>query len=156
MADQDLRRMCLRLIEGAWPAILSTVDGDGHPQMRAVFNLRNKERFPKLIPFFESRDDVFYIIITTNTSSSKVREVEANPKASVYFCQAGESRGLMLGGSVETVGDDDIKKAIWHEGWERYYPGGYNDPDHTVLRLYPRIAKGWDQSKTFEFMIDDE
>jgi general stress protein 26 len=61
----------------------------------------------------------------------------------------------MLGGTLEIVADDAIKQAIWHDGWERYYPSGYDDPDHTVLRFHGRIARGWNQSRTFRIELGD-
>ena len=62
--------MCLDLMETGWPAYLTTVDEKGYPQTRAMFNLRNKDRFPKLIPLFDKRHEEFMILFTTNTSSS--------------------------------------------------------------------------------------
>lgn len=38
-------------------------------------------------------------------------------------------------------------------GWEQYYPKGPDDPDHTVLRLYPIYAQGWHGFQRFEFDI---
>lgn len=153
MDGQDLRQTCARLVETAWPAYLGTVDLRGRPRIRAVFNLRNRERFPKLVPLFEDHEEDMLLLFTTNTSSAKVAEARANPAVAVYFSDPGEGLGLMLGGDIEIVDDARLKRAIWHDGWERYYPGGYDDPDHTVLRLLPQEARGWDGSRTFEFAI---
>ena len=154
MPEVELRALCRELIGTAWPAFLSTVDREGNPRTRAMFNLRNKERFPSLVPLFEDHMDDFMTLFSTNTSSSKVADVESNPVASVYYCRPEESRGLMLGGRIEIVSDPTIKRTVWHDGWERYYPQGYDDPDHTVLRLIPRVARGWNQSSKFQFLIE--
>jgi general stress protein 26 len=60
----------------------------------------------------------------------------------------------MLGGDIEIVDDDGLKEQLWQEGWERYYPEGPTDPDHTVLRLQPQVARGWNQKERFEFFLE--
>jgi general stress protein 26 len=155
MSDDEIRDVCIKMMNEAWPVILTTIDSDGFPQTRAMFNLRNKEKFPKLTAFFSEQNDDFFTIFSTNTSSTKIENVRSNPKASLYYCLPDESRGVMLGGILEIVTDEALKQAIWHDGWERYYPSGYNDPDHTVLRFQGRIARGWNQSKTFQFELGD-
>jgi pyridoxamine 5'-phosphate oxidase len=154
--EKAIREMCLYLLETGWPAYLTTVDEIGFPQTRAMFNLRNKERFPKLIPIFEEHRDIFMIIFTTNTSSTKIEDIRLRPKTSVYYCNPDDWQGVMFGGEIEVVDDSELKKRIWHEGWERYYPKGYDDPDHTVLQIIPTVARGWTGSSTFKLELGDE
>ncbi len=148
--------MALYLVENTKAAFLTTIDEKGYPQTRGMFNLRNKETWPKLISIFDVHKEDFMTLFTTNTSSTKISDIKRNPKVSVYYSIPEESRGLMLGGSIEIVEDVKIKKILWHDGWERYYPGGYDDPDHTVLRLYPTIGRGWNQSHTYSFDFGGE
>ncbi|MFW9918108.1 MAG: pyridoxamine 5'-phosphate oxidase family protein [Candidatus Thorarchaeota archaeon] len=150
--DSD-RDMALELTHSAPAAIVTSVDSEGYPQTRAMFNLRNKEQWPRLVPLFHAHDEDFMLLFTTNTSSSKVRDLKENPKVSIYYTIPSEARGLMLGGDIEIVHDIEIKQGIWHDGWERYYPKGFDDPDHTVLRLYPTMGRGWNQSHTYRFEI---
>jgi len=144
----DVRRLVFEVLEGSWPVYLTTVDGEGRPRTRAMMNLRNRERFTDLGYLFE--DDPLLLLFTTNTSSAKVGDLRTNAAASAYYCLVEEWRGLMLGGEVEVVDDPGIRRAIWHDGWEMYYPSGYDDPDHTVLRMRPTVARGWDGGSTFE------
>jgi general stress protein 26 len=153
--EKEIREMCLDLVETGWPAYLTTVDEKGFPQTRAMFNLQNKERFPKLIPLFEKHRENYTIIFSTNTSSTKIEDIKSRPAASVYFCKPEIWQGVMFGGELEIVEDSELKKKMWHDGWERYYPQGYDDPDHTVLRLVPTIAKGWTGSSTFRLELGD-
>ncbi|MFW9805096.1 MAG: pyridoxamine 5'-phosphate oxidase family protein [Candidatus Thorarchaeota archaeon] len=155
MEEKEIRRMCLDLLERGWPAYLTTVDKNGYPQTRAMFNLRNSERYPKLIPIFAKQHNDFTIIFSTNTSSTKIEDIKSRPKVSVYFCRPEETKGVMFGGDVEIVDDTELKKALWHENWVRYYPQGYDDPDHTVLRLVPTVVKGWTGSQTFRYELGD-
>ena len=154
MKDIEFREMGLRLMEGTPVAYLTNVDEDGFPQTRAMFNLRNKEKWPKLVPLFVDHGDDFMIIFSTNTSSTKIEQMKENPKVSVYYCQPEEWKGVMLSGAIEIVSDLSLKKSLWHDGWEKYYPKGYDDPDHTVLRLFPTSAKGWSKTRTFQFKIE--
>jgi len=155
MDEKEIRKMSLNLLETGWPAYLTTVDEEGFPQTRAMFNLRNKDRFPKLVSLFAEHPEDFLIIFTTNTSSTKIKDIKEKPEASVYYCNPDKWQGVMFGGEIEVVEDSKLKKALWHPEWSNYYPLGYDDPDHTVLRLVPILAKGWTGSMTFKLELGD-
>lgn len=153
MTEQQARQFALELMEAAPAAYLSTVDTDGSPHTRAMLNLRNRQQYPSLIGLFAPHKDDFLVYFTTNTSSSKTEHIRANPAICVYYCNPAQFHGLMLGGVAEIVDDSRLKAAIWQEGWESFYPSGPDDPDHTVLRLAPRIAKGWHGEDRFGFSV---
>ncbi len=151
MHNEDAKRECIELMEVAEAAYVSTIDPDGFPQTRAMLNLRRSDQFPGLVDLFKKHRDDFMVYLTTNTSSSKIAHIRRNPKVSVYYCKPSEWRGLMLGGEIEIVADRAIKEAIWQKGWEMYYPGGSQDPDHTVLRLVPKFARYYHALNFFNF-----
>lgn len=151
MDETEARQQAAALMAIADVAIVTTMDGDGFPQTRAMFNLRNCAIFPSLAPLFNDHREDFLVYFTTNTSSSKVAHIRANPAVSVYYCRPAEWRGLMLGGRMEIVTDSAIKHALWQPGWEMYYPGGADDPDHTVLCLQPTTATYYHQLNNFRF-----
>ena len=155
MEEREIMTLCLDLLDNSWPAYLTTVDVIGYPQTRAMFNLRNKSWFPKLIPIFENHCSDFMILFGTNTSSTKLADLRQNPAASVYYCDPSTWRGVMLGGDIEIVDDMTLKRSLWQDGWERYYPGGVEDPDYTVLRIFPKVVKGWGGSSTFRIEIGE-
>ena len=132
MENNEIRSLCVNLLETSWPVYFTTVDEKGYPKTRAMFNLLNK-----------------------NTSSAKVSELQARKPVSAYYCDPDKWRGVMLGGEVEIVKDSELKKELWHDGWEKYYPKGYDDPDHTVLKLTPVVVKGWAGSMTFRMELGD-
>ena len=101
---------------------ISSVDGEGFPWTKAMLAPRVREGIK-----------VFYF--TTNTSSLRVAQYKANPKASLYFCDEKEFRGLALRGTMEVLTDAASKEIIWREGDTEYYPGGVTDPDYCVLRF---------------------
>jgi len=145
MNEKEAKRLSLELMESTEAVYLTTVDRDGFPQTRAMLNLRRKEQFPRLCQLFKKYQEDFLIFFTTNTSSAKVNHMKENPKVSVYYCKPSEWRGLMLSGEIEIVTNMDIKKALWQDGWEMYYPGGVTDPDYAILSLRPISAKYYHQ-----------
>jgi len=153
MDKQEARRFGLALMEKAEAAYLTTIDGNGFPQVRAMLNLRNRKRWPALAGIFDGHQHDLLMYFSTNTSAAKVAHIKANPKVSVYFCDPAQFHGLMLAGIVEIITDQRLKRQIWQDGWEVYYPGGVTDPDYTLLRLLPTLAKGWTGTAPFEFEL---
>jgi len=153
MDERAIKELCRNLLEIGWPAYVTTVDRMGFPQTRAMFNLRNRNHFPRLTEFFDGQEDDFTLMFTTNTSSTKIDDIKSNRAVSVYYCDPDTWRGVMFSGLIEIVRDSLTKKAIWHPEWNKYYPEGYNDPDHTVLRLLPTVAKGWSGTETFRLEL---
>jgi general stress protein 26 len=149
MDAETLLREDLELVNSLKIAYLSTVNGEGCPQTRAVFNLRCREAFPGTDACFEGHDRDFLLYFSTNTSSAKMAEIRRNPAVSVYYCRPDEFIGLMLTGRIEVVEDRALKLALWQEGWERYYAAGREDPDYTILRLRPSRMKGWHRGESF-------
>ena len=155
MNSDELKQACVELMETADAAYLSTIGADGYPHTRVVFNLRNRQQFPGQVRLFAQHCDALMVYVSTNTSSSKICQIKADPRVSVYYCNPKQFHGGMLAGNIEIGGDSEVKKALWNEGWERYYPGGVDDPDYTVLRLFPKRAAGWYESSRFEFTLGD-
>jgi len=155
MNDDVLKEACVKLMETADGAYLSTVGEDGYPHTRVVFNLRNRQQFPGQVLLFAQHRDDLMIYVSTNTSSGKIREIKADPRVSIYYCNPKRFHGVMLTGDIEIVDDSEVKKALWNDGWERYYPAGVDDPDYTVLRLFPKRVAGWYESSRFEFALGD-
>lgn len=155
MSISDFKNTSLELLESADAAYVTTIDVDGYPQTRCMFNLRNKTQFPKLVGMFKDHKEDFMILFSTNTSSEKISQIAVNSAACIYYCLPSDFHGLLLAGNIEILNDQGIREAIWQDGWERYYPQGPNDPDHTVLRLYPKKAKGWCKGGPFQFKIPE-
>jgi len=133
-------------------AYVTTLDHEGFPQSRAMFNLRNHKLFPDLADCFS---DGLGLYFTTNTSSSKVSHLQDNNQASVYFCQPGDWRGFNLSGIMTASDDPELKKSLWQESWTMYYPGGYNDPDYSVLIFKPRNAAYYHQLDYLKWTVEE-
>ena len=106
----------------AMNAYISSVDQEGFPWTKAMLKPRKREGIK-----------TFYF--TTNTFSIRVAQYKANPKASIYFCDAKGFKGMMLRGTMEVLTDAKSKEMIWRNGDEQYYPGGVTDPNYCVLKF---------------------
>ncbi|MHC4336127.1 MAG: pyridoxamine 5'-phosphate oxidase family protein, partial [Planctomycetota bacterium] len=82
MNEKELKQECLKLMEAAEAAYLSTIDGDGFPQTRVMGNLRNAEQYSGLTGVFSEHNEDFLIYLTTSASSAKMEQIKVNPKVS--------------------------------------------------------------------------
>jgi general stress protein 26 len=139
--DKDFIKKGLELIKKADAAFLTTVDSNGFPSTRAMFNLKNNKQFPKLVDFMDRYDSDLTLFFATNTSSVKIKQIKNNPKVSVYYCDEKTVHGFMCQGEIEIVKDKSVKHALWHDEWLMYFPGGKDSEDYTILRLKPGYVK---------------
>jgi len=151
MELDEVKKSSLELMETSKAAYLTTIDSEGYPITRAMFNLRNKEQFPEFSEFFSTQKNKFVIYISTNTSSSKIDHIKKNPKIAVYFCDPEDFKGVMFGGDVEIIEDMAIKRKVWLDWWTRYYLEGLDDPDYTLLRLLPKSAQFYYRLQKVQF-----
>ena len=121
-------------------AFLGSVDGEGFPNVKAMLQPRKREGIK-----------VFYF--TTNTSSMRVAQFQANPKACVYFCDQRFFRGAMLRGTIEVLTDEESKRMIWREGDEMYYAQGVTDPDYCVLKFTAQSGRFYKDFKSESFTV---
>ena len=129
---------CLALLEKTPFVDLTTLDTDGYPSSRAMMNLRNN---PALAEIHAEASNPLTLYFTSNTSSAKMREIAANPKAAVYFYDAASFKGYLLQGVIENITDEALKKRVWQPGWEVYYPAGW--ADFSVLKFTPVKMKAY-------------
>jgi len=157
MEEKELKQACLKLMETTDVMYLSTIGSDGFPYTRIMSNLRYKKEYADLIEIFEPHKEDFLVYMVTSSSSVKMKQIRANPKVSVYLSfnssVPSEFQCLMLGGEIEEVADKQLKKQLWKDGWEMFWPGGADDPEYTVLMLMPVCARGGYQQAPFEFKL---
>ena len=122
-------------------AYISSVDQDGFPWTKAMLKPRKREGIK-----------TFYF--TTNTFSIRVAQYKANPKASIYFCDAKGFKGMMLRGTMEVLTDAASKEMIWHDGDEQYYPDGVTDPNYCVLKFAATDGRFYSDFYPRSFVIE--
>ncbi|HMK45488.1 MAG TPA: pyridoxamine 5'-phosphate oxidase family protein [Methanocella sp.] len=147
--------MAFDLMKTAKAAYLTTIDENDYPETRAMLNLRNSDKYPKLSGIFNRNKTDFSTYFTTNTSSPKMRRIEANSKACVYYSKPDEWRGLMMAGDLEPVEDAEVKSSLWQSSWTMYYPAGPTDPDYAILRLRPSFLQGYHQLEHYHIDTGD-
>lgn len=111
-----------KLADGQKFAFISSVDEEGYPNTKAM-----------LAPCGRAGIHTFYF--STNTSSMRVAQYRANPKASVYFYDRRFYRGAMLLGEMEVLEDAPHKERFWKKGDTMYYKLGVTDPDYCILKF---------------------
>ena len=121
MQREEAIREGLALVNESEIAMLGTNGDDGYPNIKAMIKVEN--------------EGLQRIWFSTNTSSKRVAQLLRDPKASVYFVDLDQWKGLMLVGTVEVLQDMESRQRLWSEGAERYYPLGVTDPDYSVLRF---------------------
>lgn len=119
---------------------IGSVDPDGFPNTKAMLAPRQRDGL-----------ETFYF--TTNTSSRRVAQYRANPKACLYFCDRRFFRGVMLKGTMEVLTDSDSKKMIWRDGDETYYKEGMTDEDYCVLKFTTEKGRWYSSFKSGDFKI---
>ena len=100
------------------------------------------------------REGIKTFYFTTNTFSIRVAHYKANPKASIYFCDAEGFKGMMLRGTMEVLTDAASKEVIWREGDEQYYPGGVTDPNYCVLKFTATDGRFYSDFYPRSFVIE--
>ena len=148
MNKKEIIQFAIQLMNTTEVAYFTTVS-NGVPYTRALENLRNEKKFPKASKMFTGHRNDLLVYFSTHTSSTQVKQIQKNPAVSAYYCKPKEYLGVMLGGLVKIIIDQNIKEGLWEEGWERYYPEGVKDEDYTVLHLLPKHIRGWNQNQTF-------
>jgi general stress protein 26 len=153
MNKTEARVLGLQLMEVSEMVYLTTLQPDGYPHTRALWNLRNRRMFGRLWPLFREHKDDYLVLLSTGTSSNKVAQIEADPRVCAYYCAPQDSRGLTLIGDAEIVGDMGVKRALWAPEWKFYYPLGVEDPDFTVIGLRPVRAKYYHRLERCEWEL---
>ncbi|NHJ84875.1 MAG: hypothetical protein FK734_05405 [Asgard group archaeon] len=154
MTKEETEKLVMELLSKTYAGYLATIDEQGQPSIRAVFNLRNEEKFPRPAEAIKKYDnDPYSVYISTNTSSIKMKQITENKRIAIYYSLPDEIKGIMIQGEAEIIKDMNFKKDIWVENWTMYYPQGYTDPDFTLLKIKPKLIRGWSRGP-HEIMLD--
>ena len=145
----------VKIIQSSECAQIATFGKDeteGFPEIRALLNLANPKKYPRLKNKAISVDgETLTIYFTTNTSSRKVRQLRANNKACLYFVLPKKFKGLSAIGTIEEVTDQAVKEDFWQTGWFIYYHKGAKDPDYTLLKFTTKFLHCWGGGKIHNF-----
>jgi general stress protein 26 len=138
---RDAEKTVGNIIDKQKTAFIGSVDKNGYPNIKAMLQPRKRE-------------GIKTIYLTTNTSSMRVAQYQANNHACMYFCDARFFRGVMLCGTMEVLTDSQSKEMIWQEGDTMYYPLGVTDPDYCVLKFTATSGRYYTNFHSEDFTID--
>lgn len=131
----------IELIKNSKIALVGSIDNVGFPNIKAMMNLES--------------EGLRKIWFSTNTSSQRVTYLKNNPKACVYYLDSEKFMGLMLVGTIEVSQDDELRKKLWADGCEVYYPLGINDPDYSVFSFTAERGNFYQGLKNIDFEIEN-
>lgn len=148
-------RDVVKIIQSSECAQIATFgkeETEGFPEIRALLNLANPKKYPKLKDKAISADgETLTIYFTTNTSSRKVRQLRENNKVCLYFVLPKKFKGVSAIGTIEEVTDQTVKEDFWQTGWFIYYHKGPTDPDYTILKFTTKFMHCWGGGKIHNF-----
>ena len=137
----DVKGLIAKMADSLPVAYISSVDYEGFPWTKAMLAPRKREGIK-----------TYYF--TTNTFSIRVAQYKANPKASIYFCDAEGFKAVLLRGTMEVLTDTVSKEMIWRDGDEQYYPGGVTDPNYCVLKFTTTDGRFYSDFYPRSFVIE--
>ncbi len=137
----DLRKIG-NFIDKQQVAFICSIDDENYPNVKAMLKPRKRNSLKE-----------FYF--STNTSSMRAKQYQANPNACIYFYHKGLIKyvGVMLIGKMEVLTDQEAKNMIWEKGDTIFYKKGVTDPDYCVLRFTAKSGRYYCDLKTESFDI---
>ena len=119
--NDNIKSEIRKLRENSTVAYVGSVNENAYPQIKAMLTLEH--------------DSMQVHYFSTNLSSKRVQQFLKNPKASVYYCDEKQFKGVLFTGTMEVCSDHETKAFLWREGFEKYYPKGVDDEDYCVLKF---------------------
>ena len=117
----------IHLINRSLFADLGFMDEAGFPAIRRVFCVWHR--------------GIGRHLISTNTSSGHTRALRRDGRACLYFADDAAFEGVCLTGRCVPHRDRETLALLWDDGDEKYYPGGIDDEDYTVLEFIADSAR---------------
>lgn len=84
-------------------------------------------------PFLPEED--FTIWMATNPKSSKVEQLDYNPRSTLYYFDPNKGAYVTLQGITEIVDSPDIKQKYWKKEWQNFYKN--KTTDFLLLKFKP-------------------
>jgi general stress protein 26 len=120
--DQVLQ-VARETIVAAGYCFLITLDDSGHPQARVMD------------PFEPEQDMTVWM--ATDASTRKVRQIEADPRATLACYDAAAAAYVSMIGRARLVDDLDERERRWKPEWESFYPDGPTGESYLLIELTP-------------------
>ncbi len=125
LEEQKIIHLAKDIIQETYFGTFITMDSEGQPRARVME------------PF--APDEAFIIWLATNPRSRKVKQLKANPKATLHYFDKKNLGYVSLMGKAILVNDHATKAAKWKEGWENFYPN--KDKDYLLIKFIPETLE---------------
>lgn len=83
----------------------------------------------------------------TSAASRKVRELRADPRATIVYQDDAKSACAVLSGTIAIVDDVDVRRRRFMPTWHAFWPDGPESPDFLLLHFSPNAVEVWDASR---------
>jgi general stress protein 26 len=114
--EAKLIKSAREIITATGICTLITLDEDGMARARAM---------DAFLP-----DDDFNIWFATNPGSRKVKQIQHDPRVTLYYFDKETFSYVVIYGSAQLIDDAGAKKEHWKKEWQAFYP---NYPDGFLL-----------------------
>jgi len=118
-----LLRAAREIIIAAGVCTLITIDEDGRARARAM---------DAFLP-----EEDFTIWFATNPKSRKVKQIEHDPRVTLYYFDKASSGYVMLHGHAQLIDNEKEKEMHWKEAWANFYP------DYPAGYLLIKVVPDW-------------
>jgi general stress protein 26 len=109
------------IIESAGICALTSLDQDGLPRVRPM-------------DAFSPESDMT-VWFGTNAHSRKVKQIENDPRVSLYYFDEESGSYVLIQGMAELVDDPIEKERRWKKEWEAFYPN--KQDDYLLIKVSP-------------------
>jgi len=111
-------------------AMFTTVTADGGLRSRPM--MASENAFDGALWFF------------TRTKSAVAQEIAGNQHVNVTYVSAPEDRFVSVSGSASVLRDLDHAAHMWNSAYSRWFAGGANDPELSLIRIETSRVEYWD------------
>jgi general stress protein 26 len=111
-------------------AMFTTVTADGTLRSRPM--VAHAEAYDGMLWFF------------TRTTSPVASEIEGNPHVNVAYVSAPEDRFVSAAGRATIVRDHAAAKRLWTGAFSKWFPGGPEDPELSLIKIELTRTEFWD------------
>ena len=88
-------------------------------------------------------DEDWRVRFITNRKSRKVGEIERSGRLLLAYQYDPEAAYVTLDGTARIIGDVELKRAVWTEDADKWFPGGPEDPDVVLIELFTTRVELW-------------
>lgn len=119
--ETQLKKAARELMTAAGTCALITIDENGQPRARVM---------DAFLP-----EEDFTVWFGTNPNSRKVKQIQNNPRVTLYYSDPEASGYVVIHGMATLVNNNEEKEKRWKETWTAFYPN--RDEAYLLIKVSP-------------------